>query len=211
MLFYETIYPQTLGILKKLQKEDLFSDLRLVGGTSLALQIGHRISVDLDLFGKLKGDAISLNNKLTELAQIRLLQQTENIHIYTMDNIKVDIVNYPYPWLKPALKIDSLKLATIEDIAAMKLAAITGRGSKKDFIDIYFILQKYALSEIIKFYEEKYINGSTFQVLRSLAYFDDAEEEPMPKMLVNISWQEVKKTISDTLKIHLGNIADPDN
>jgi len=204
MLFYETIYPQTLGLLKKLQKEDRFSDLRLVGGTSLALQIGHRISVDLDLFGELKGDTISLNKKLTALGQTKSIQQTENIHIYSIDNIKVDIVNYPYPWLKPALNIDGITLATIEDIAAMKLAAITGRGSKKDFIDIYFILQKYALHEILKFYEEKYIDGSSFQVLRSLAYFDDAEEEPMPKMLINISWQEVKKTISNTLKTHLG-------
>jgi hypothetical protein len=94
-------------------------------------------------------------------------------------------------------------LAAIEDIAAMKLAAITGRGSKKDFIDIYFILQKYGLSDILKFYEDKYSDGSIFLVLRSLAYFDDAEEEPMPKMLVNISWQEVKKTISNKLKTHL--------
>jgi hypothetical protein len=81
MLFYQTIYPQTLGLLKKLQKEDMFSDMRLVGGTSLALQIGHRISVDIDLFGKLKGDTISLNKKLTSLGQTQLIQQTENIHI----------------------------------------------------------------------------------------------------------------------------------
>lgn len=204
MLFYKTVYPQTLGLLKKLQSEDFFAGLRLVGGTALALQIGHRISVDLDLFGELKGDSISLNKKLTALGQTQLIQQTENIHIYSIDNIKVDIVNYPYPWLKPALKSDNLALATIEDIAAMKLAAITGRGSKKDFIDLYFILQRYTLSEILEFYEEKYIDGSSFQVLRSLAYFDDAEDEPMPKMLGYTSWQDVKKTISNTLKIHLG-------
>lgn len=204
MLFYETIYPQTLGLLKKLQNEDFFSDLRLVGGTSLALQIGHRISVDLDLFGKLKADALALNNKLTELAQIQTLQQTENIHIYTINDVKVDIVNYPYPWLKPAVKCDNLALATIEDIAAMKLAAITGRGSKKDFIDIYFILQKYEIGHLLKFYEEKYRDGSIFQVLRSLAYYDDAEEEPMPKMLIKVAWEEVKATILNKLKTHLG-------
>jgi hypothetical protein len=81
MLFYETVYPQTLGLLKKLQGSDFFSSLRLVGGTALALQIGHRISVDLDLFGKLKGDIISLNKELTSLGQTELIQQTENIHI----------------------------------------------------------------------------------------------------------------------------------
>lgn len=200
MLFYETVYPQTLGLLKKLQREDFFAGLRLVGGTALALQIGHRISVDLDLFGELKGDNISLNKKLTAQGQIQLIQQTENIHIYSIDSIKVDIVNYPYPWLKPALNIDGLLLATIEDIAAMKLAAITGRGSKKDFIDLYFILQRFNLAEILEFYSEKYPDGSVFLVLRSIAYFDDAEEELMPKMLIDISWEEVKRAILLNLK-----------
>lgn len=200
MLFYETVYPQTLGLLKKLQREIFFAGLRLVGGTALALQIGHRISVDLDLFGELKGDNISLNKKLTAQGQIQLIQQTENIHIYSIDSIKVDIVNYPYPWLKPALNIDGLLLATIEDIAAMKLAAITGRGSKKDFIDLYFILQRFNLAEILEFYSEKYPDGSVFLVLRSIAYFDDAEEELMPKMLIDISWEEVKRAILLNLK-----------
>jgi len=200
VLFYETANTQTLGLLKKLQREDFFAGLRLVGGTALALQIGHRISDDLDLFGELKGDNISLNKKLTALGQIELIQQTENIHIYSIDRIKVDIVNYPYPWLKPALSIDGLLLASIEDIAAMKLAAITGRGSKKDFIDLYFILQRFNLAEIIEFYNEKYTDGSVFLLLRSIAYFDDAEEELMPKMLMNISWEEVKRTILLNLK-----------
>jgi hypothetical protein len=109
-------------------------------------------------------------------------------------------VNYPYPWLKPALNVDGLSLATIEDIAAMKLAAIAGRGSKKDFIDLYFILQRFSLKEILTFYSKKYHDGSVFLVLRSITYFDDAEEELMPKMLINISWNEIKRTILLHLK-----------
>ena len=202
MFFYETIDPKTLGLLIKLQSEDSFVNLRLVGGTALALQIGHRISIDLDLFGELKGDIISLSNTLIKLGQTKLIQQTENIHIFTIDEIKVDIVNFPYPWLKPTVNIDNLSVASIEDIAAMKLAAITGRGSKKDFIDIYFILKQFSLKEILELYSEKYPDGSIFLVLRSLAYFDDAEEEPMPKMLINISWQEVKRVILLNLKKH---------
>lgn len=203
MLFYNTIFPETLVLLKQLQNEDILAEMRLVGGTSLALQIGHRISVDLDLFGTLKGDSISLNKMLTTLKKTESLQQTENIHIYNINNIKVDIVNYPYPWLKPPLMQDGITLGVIEDIAAMKLSAITGRGSKKDFIDLYFILERYTLGELITFYKQKYSNGSTFQVLRSLAYFDDAEEEPMPRMLVNTDWEEVKKTISIKLREYL--------
>jgi predicted nucleotidyltransferase component of viral defense system len=189
-----------LGLLKKLQSEDLFSNLRLVGGTSLALQIGHRISVDIDLFGDLKCDNITLNNTLKSLAQYRIIQQTENIHIYNIENIKVDVVNYPYPWLQAPVTKDGLTLAAIEDIAAMKLAAITGRGSKKDFIDLYFLLQRFSLEELLHLYSKKYNEGSVFMVLRSLAYFDDAEEELMPKMFVDIKWEKVKETIIDKLK-----------
>jgi predicted nucleotidyltransferase component of viral defense system len=189
-----------LGLLKKLQSEDLFSNLRLVGGTSLALQIGHRISVDIDLFGDLKCDNITLNNTLKSLAQYRIIQQTENIHIYNIENIKVDVVNYPYPWLQAPVTKDGLTLAAIEDIAAMKLAAITGRGSKKDFIDLYFLLQRFSLKEMLNLYLKKYNEGSVFMVLRSLAYFDDAEEELMPKMFVDIKWEKVKETIIDKLK-----------
>jgi predicted nucleotidyltransferase component of viral defense system len=189
-----------LGLLKKLQSEDLFSNLRLVGGTSLALQIGHRISVDIDLFGDLKCDNITLNNTLKSLAQYRIIQQTENIHIYNIENIKVDVVNYPYPWLQAPVTKDGLTLAAIEDIAAMKLAAITGRGSKKDFIDLYFLLQRFSLKEMLNLYLKKYNEGSVFMVLRSLAYFDDAEEELMPKMLVEVTWNEIKATITDKLK-----------
>lgn len=200
MLFYKTIGSKTLELLKKLQSEDLFTNLSLVGGTSLALQIGHRVSVDLDLFGVLECDNITLNKTLKSLFQIETIQQTENIHIYNIENIKVDIVNYPYPWLQPPINRDGLKLATIDDIAAMKLAAITGRGSKKDFIDLYFLLQRFSLKEMLNLYLKKYNEGSVFMVLRSLAYFDDAEEELMPKMFVEIKWEEVKETIIDKLK-----------
>lgn len=200
MLFYATMHAQTLGVLKKLQSEDLFSNLRLVGGTSLALQIGHRISVDIDLFGDLKCDNITLNNTLKSLPQYRIIQQTENIHIYNIENVKVDIVNYPYPWLQAPVNKDGLTLAAIEDIAAMKLAAITGRGSKKDFIDLFFLLQRFCLEELLHLYSKKYNDGSVFMVLRSLAYFDDAEEELMPKMLVDVTWNEIKATITHKLK-----------
>lgn len=200
MLYYQAIPSRALELLKNIQKDTFFSHLRLVGGTSLAMQIGHRLSVDLDLFGEFKHDVLSLEKKLSSLGALELLTQTENIHIYSLEGVKVDIVNYHYPWLKPGIQIDGLLLCSIEDIAAMKLAAITGRGSKKDFIDIYFILQKYSLKEILGFYEDKYKDGSLFLVLRSLVYFSDAEEDVMPKMLMDVSWEEVKNFIEKTLK-----------
>jgi len=200
MLFYQTIDTKTLELLKEIQSVSLFKKLRLVGGTSLALQIGHRISVDLDFFGQLEADKISIINALGEIGKVRSIHHTENINIYTVNDIKVDIVNYPYPWLSKRVIKDKLYLADVEDIAAMKLAAITGRGSKKDFVDIYFLLKRYKLDELLAFYKKKYPEGSIFLVLRSVAYFDDADLELMPKMITPLSWDEVKKTISKTLK-----------
>ena len=201
MLFYKTISNTTLELLKEIQKNDIFKDLRLVGGTSLALQIGHRVSIDLDLFGDIEGvDKLDIDKALSGIGELKTLYTTNNINIYTLDNIKVDIVNYHYQWLNNELLIDDLKLASIEDISAMKLAAIAGRGSKKDFIDLYFILKLYPLEKILNSYEQKYSDGSVFMILKSLSYFDDADLEVMPKMFVDISWEEIKSTI--TLKLN---------
>ena len=91
-------------------------------------------------------------------------------------------------------------LADSKDIAAMKLAAITGRGTKKDFIDLYFLLKQYSLSEIVSFYKNKYADGSVFLVMKSLTYFDDADREQPPVMLKQISWTKAKKAITSAVK-----------
>ena len=203
MLYYKTIDPETLELLKRIQGIPEFSNLRLVGGTSLALQIGHRKSVDLDLFGKIKHDEFTIADILNKIGQVTVLKKSENINIYTINGIKVDIVNYPYPWLKDIILEDTLKLANAEDIAAMKLSAITNRGTKKDFIDLFFLLKQYRLEELFDFYKNKYHDGSTFLVIKSLSYFDDADEEAMPDMCIPIKWKEVKTHISQILTDYL--------
>lgn len=200
MLFFKTINAATLELLKKLQSNKALHNLVLVGGTSLALQIGHRISIDIDLFGKIDISTIELNKLLSSYGEIVKIQQTDNIHIFTLNGVKTDIVNYSYPWIRQHISSGGLRLASKEDIAAMKLSAITGRGTKKDFVDLYFLLRYFTLSEMLAFYEEKYADGSTFLVLRSLSYFDDAEEDPMPRMLSKVTWKNVKSTIVDEIK-----------
>lgn len=100
MLHYKTINTKTLELLKKIQSVDIFKDLRLVGGTSLALQIGHRESIDLDFFGELNFDKFEILSTLNSLGKVEIKQSTKNINIFSIDGIKVDIVNYPYPWLE---------------------------------------------------------------------------------------------------------------
>jgi hypothetical protein len=198
MLYYQTVDESTLELLKQLQATELFKDLRLVGGTSLALQIGHRTSVDIDLFGNIDTAEMEINLVLAGIGKITQLKSSTNIHIYLVNDVKVDIVNYPYPWLSPPLLQDELLLADIKDIAAMKIAAITGRGSKKDFIDIYFILQEMGLENIMDLYQSKYEDGSLFMALKSLIYFDDADNDEMPDMFVPVNWEDIKAAIHQT-------------
>ena len=195
MLYYNAIQPQTLELLKTLQEKEAFQSLRLVGGTALALQIGHRFSDDLDLFGVFDMGRNDVSAVLSSFPNVIHIGGSKNIHIYAINNIKVDFVNYAYPWLRPSLEIDGLRLAAIEDIAAMKMAAITGRGTKKDFIDIYYLLKRYSLPELLSFYQKKYHDGSLFLVLRSLVYFDDADNDPLPNIFSPLAWSEVKEEI----------------
>ena len=174
---------------------DEFANLRLVGGTALALQLGHRKSIDLDLFGEIDFENIDKPKAFSHFRKVIQLKKSKNINIFSIDDVKVDFVNYPYPWLQNQLLIDGIRLANVEDIAAMKLAAITGRGSRKDFIDLYFLLQKNNLKELLGSYREKYFDGSEYLVLKSLTYFEDAENDPDIEILEKISWSDVKKYI----------------
>jgi predicted nucleotidyltransferase component of viral defense system len=203
MLFYETVDIKLLELLKKLQRKGVFSDLRLVGGTSLALQLGHRKSVDIDLFGVIHDDFLAISKALDELGTVIHLNKSDNINIYLINGIKVDLVNYHYKWLEEPIISDDLLLADSMDIAAMKLSAITNRGTKKDFIDLYFLLQKFKLDELLGFYSNKYHDGSIFFVLKSLTYFEDADQHEMPVMLKPLNWEDVKSYIQETTKNYL--------
>jgi predicted nucleotidyltransferase component of viral defense system len=205
MLYYTTIDPIALELLKQFSAIPYFSNLYLAGGTSLALQIGHRKSIDLDLSGTVEPDDISIANILKSFGNIQLIKKTPNILIYIVNGIKVDIVNYSYPWIDAACIEDQLRLAGKKDIAAMKLAAITGRGSRKDFVDLYFLLQEFSLQEMLSFYNQKYDDGSSFLVLKSLTYFDDAELDPQLIMLKKVDWKKVKLSIVNSVDIFLKN------
>jgi hypothetical protein len=183
---------------------EAFSDLRLVGGTALALQIGHRKSIDLDFFGIVDFDQIDTFESFRHFDSAEQLQKSKNINIFEINNIKVDFVNYAYPWLKEKVIVEDIVMAHAEDIAAMKVAAITGRGSRKDFIDLFFLLQRYTLSQILGLYSQKYFDASPYLALKSLTYFDDAEQEESPEMIIKTDWEEVKETIIFEVKRYIG-------
>ena len=199
MLQTQTVVPDLLELLKKLMDEKIFSSFNLVGGTSLALQMGHRNSVDIDLFGNAEIEVDLFIDKLSTFGEVVVTQSTKNILITKIDDIKVDFVNYKYPLLTDILVKDNIRMLSFKDIAAMKLNAIAGRGSKKDFIDLYFLLKEFSLEEILSFYERKYQDGSLFMVEKSLTYFDDADLQLQPIMYKDFDWEMCKKTIIEAV------------
>ncbi len=199
MLQLSTINSPTLELLKELMSFNEFSELRLVGGTALALQFGHRKSIDLDLFGKVELEKLPLGELFAGFKTVEIIKKSSHINVFEINGIKVDFVNYSYPWLQDTIVTDGIRLAQDKDIAAMKLAAITGRGNKKDFVDMYFLLKKYNLSEIISFYNQKYFDASTYLAIKSLSYFDDAELDMDLDMIKKVKWEEVKKTINEAV------------
>lgn len=177
-----------------MQIEDL-DKLRLVGGTALALQIGHRRSIDVGLFGEINYNHDTMGPLLSDCGDLVVLSRSKHINIFSIDHVNVDLVNYRYPWLSNLIYEDNLRLASIQDIAAMKLNAISGRGSRKDFVDLYFLLDHFTLEEMFAFYLSKFDDGNLFLVQKSLTYFKDAEVDEMPEMIEKVSWANVKRKI----------------
>lgn len=200
MLQYQTIEPRTLDILKKISSQSVFLTHRLVGGTSLALQYGHRLSVDLDFFSKEPIDYEEILLNIKSLGKVEVVSRSKYINCFFINDVKVDFVSLPYEWIDEPIIYDSLRLASIKDIAAMKLAAIANRGSKKDFIDLALLIQKLGLRKMMTFYHEKYPDGMEMMVLRSLVYFQDAEVQSDPVMLIPYNWESIKKLILEETK-----------
>lgn len=170
----------------------------LVGGTALALHFGHRISVDLDLFSSSEFDRAKILKDLQKLGEINSLHP--ELLMLNIKGVKVDIIHYPYPPVFPIHNFEGIRLLAVEEIAAMKLSAIANRGAKKDFYDLVELLNHFSLKEIVGFFTQKFPSINPFYVIKSLTWFEDAEEEPDPISLQSISWVEIKNTIEHQVK-----------
>lgn len=203
MLHLETVEPLTFSILKKLQAIPQLNDFYLVGGTALALKHGHRKSEDIDLFGNAAFDKELVIGTLESLFQ-KEFEYAGNpaewaVFCYIQD-IKIDIIHYRHDLIKAPDDIDTIRMYSDEDIAAMKINAILGRGKKKDFWDIYELLHHFSLTQIIEFYFAKYPKQQLLITIpEALCYFTDAEESEDPISLKGQTWEEVKSFIKDAV------------
>ena len=209
MFHKETIEPSTLELLKSLQSISILKDFHLAGGTALAMQIGHRKSIDLDLFTQHDFDSNTLLEYLEDSFQFALNFSSTHTLKGSIANVNVDFITHKYPFVKSPIVKDGVTFYSIEDIAAMKLNAITGNGTRsKDFIDIYFILKQYSIEDILSFYKTKYASRNQLQVLKSLIYFDDISIHDFPKMLIEkkLSLDKVKNVISSHIQNYSENL-----
>lgn len=201
MLQLRTIEPDTLELLKSLSAEPLLAKHFLVGGTSLALQLGHRKSIDLDLFSLQPFDANAIIETLKLTYHIQPLTVTDTICISVVDGIKVDLVHFRYPLAFPLIETEGICLADKRDIAPMKLDAVTKRGSKKDFFDMYFLFEQFSPNQILSWYNQMFQHSTSLHVIRSLTYFEDAEMTEMPVVFdKTLTWEKVKKRLVQVVK-----------
>jgi hypothetical protein len=175
------------------------SPFYLAGGTALALQIGHRRSVDFDWFTEPPlADPLRLAAEVDASGVPLEVTAVDKGTLHARaSGVRVSFLEYRYPLLRPlvATRLPGVRLAALEDIAAMKLAAVAQRGSRKDFVDVFALGSLLGLDEMLALYKIKYAVRDVGHVLVALSYFDDAEGERMPAMLRRWSWPDVRRTI----------------
>ncbi|MBC8436109.1 MAG: nucleotidyl transferase AbiEii/AbiGii toxin family protein [Bacteroidetes bacterium] len=171
----------------------------LAGGTALALQIGHRLSLDLDLFSSKDFQIDSISDLIRSRFQTKITGEFHNTLNLFLNEVKVDLITYNYPLISEITREEGIRLASIPDIAAMKLSALAQRGSRKDFYDIYFLLKDYSITQLLQFHREKFSQTEQFHIVKSLTYFEDAEKEPDPILIKTATWQKVKQELQNVV------------
>jgi len=189
----EAISPAAQDLLLVLGRVSLSSSFYLVGGTGLALRLGHRRFVDFDFFARETFNEETLLSLLREQSPSVLSRAPSTLHLLLRE-IKVSFIGYPYPLLFPTNRFSGVEVADARDIACMKLSAVASRGTRRDFVDLYMAAKAYSLAAILSLFVRKYagIEYSRLHLLKSLTYFEDAEADPPLEMLTEISWADVK-------------------
>lgn len=197
---WNALTPSTRDAFHLLEKLKLTKDFYLAGGTGLALHFGHRFSIDLDFFSE-KPNAVGPAQRSQLLSvlddpTLEITYDEDSTFVATWRGVGISFFRlHMYPLVQPTLAINGARLAGVAEIGAMKLAAIINRGTRKDMVDLYFILQQISLDAIFEVAAVKYSKVRSFpaSAVRALSYFDDAESLPMPQMIDKTTWSKMKK------------------
>ncbi|MFZ5822256.1 MAG: nucleotidyl transferase AbiEii/AbiGii toxin family protein [Chloroflexota bacterium] len=207
---WEALTPVTQDACRLLGEWEPLQDFYLAGGTGLALHLGHRFSVDPDFFSEDKNavgpDQRSALRSLLDDPTLAITYDKDSTFVVNWSGVGISFFRLNlYPLVKPTLRVAKMRLASVEEIGAMKLAAIVNRGTRKDMVDLYCILQRVPLESLFQVAAIKYAKVRSFPVsaLRALSYFDDAEALPMPQMIDKTPWSKMKKFL-ETKSIEAG-------
>jgi len=195
--------PEAWDVVRRLRSKASLGEWTLAGGTGLALQLGHRVSRDLDFFRDASFDPGVLASTLSRVASVEVRDRSADTLHATVDGILVSFLRLERPLLYPGIPYRQLLVADPRDVAVMKLVAIGGRGSRKDFIDLHLCLQRIVdLRELFDLSEQRYegLDWNRYHLLKSLTWFEDAEEEPMPTMLAPLTWDQVRSGIVQAVR-----------
>jgi Nucleotidyl transferase AbiEii toxin, Type IV TA system len=200
MLHLSTVDASTLLLLEDIFKLPFVNNnFGLAGGTSLSLQIGHRKSIDLDLFSPVSFLPKEAENVLASSSSWHYepMSQSERMLFCYLNKIKCDFVHEPFPLINPLVEEGGVKFYSLADIAAMKMHTVCGRGKKKDFFDIYALLQLYDWKQMLEWFFQKYDKSQSFFLWKSITYFKDADNDVDIRGLdpFDVSWDQVKETI----------------
>ena len=195
-MFTKALLPDTFRALQLAGKVTDLSIAYLAGGSGLALHLGHRISEDLDFFTDRKFDEKILEAKLNQMESFSLKNSSWQTIMGSVGKTAFSLFYYPYSLLEKTIGIEGVNLASMEDIVAMKMEAIRGRGTRKDYTDIYFLAREFSWEKMFELYEKKYgeLGDKLYEIIRILGYLDDAEvNSVMPEMLIKTDWDDIKK------------------
>lgn len=201
-MFESALTAETLRCLRKLGENGVLGEAYLAGGTALALRFGHRLSIDLDFFTPEKFVEVSVEQRLRELGEFVPTQQAWQTVMGELDKVKFSLFYYDYPLIRSTDDFAGVRIASEVDIAAMKLLAVGDRGTRRDFVDLFFLKDKYGVEEMLGFLEQKYgLEDRKYHILRGLRYFTDAEDPTtMPTMLKKVDWEEIKRYFEEEVK-----------
>ncbi len=205
-MFPQTLPKATAALFEKLADKPFLQQFYLSGRTGLALQLGHRESEGLDFFTADQFDPSVLQRHLLEFGELTEVSVAEGTLNLFLQDVKLQFLHYPYRLLEQPVLWNGVLLSSVIDIACTKLITISMRGSKKDFIDLYFLLQQFTLQELFDQLEKKYqeTGYNKAHIVKSLVFFEDAEAQPMPRMHTQAEWVDIKSAIVQASKsLHL--------
>lgn len=201
MLHEETVEASTLALIRRLMADENLAEFYLVGGTALSLKLGHRISVDIDLFTGKDFDSAAVSEHLKVVYGLTDEKTVKNGVFGFIDDVKVDFISHQYPLIKPVELTNGVRMLSLEDIGAMKLSAIVQNGSRvKDFIDVYSLLEKLPLGLLVKAYTDKYPQANSQIAKTSLLYHQDIDfSVPIKLLNTEFDWQKTSMRLSKAI------------